>query len=314
MSADKLPYTSFYSAILRTWLAKWDGDALKAFVALCGYCDERGVCFPGVRQLAEDTSMSIDRVYKALEALERDGATVCIRRDAHDAFTGLQLPNVYALHPQIVRVAQAPESVAFITLPIITKSPDRNYGIFPIHNQNHLTRIKNQNQEEAPINQNQEAAPPLSVESRSSASGAVQDAFEYGSDEADTRGDYANEGRNESEEQSKKQRSAQPEATSQGDESTMFRRAEPRSLRRYAEPLAEDYREQRALELCAAAEGLSLPNARMLVDIYPASTIQHAMRLLFEQTPGFVRDPARWLRKMIRRVDSQDEEGTGATA
>lgn len=296
-----LPYTALYSAILRTFVAKMDGDALKAFTALCGYCDERGVCFPGIRQLAADTNMSIDRVYSALEALEAAGAAVCIRRDAHDAFTGLQLPNVYALHPHIVKCAQAPESAAFITLPIITKSPDRNYGIFPIHNQNH------QEESESRIREPESETTTTNHKALS----------EEGSE---TPRDYAQEGQNTGKNKRKRQKASAPparSATSVAKPSTPPTPSppvEPSDLAVYNTPLADALYERTAQQLVQACSNISHSTARMFVDVYGVGRAAAALRLMLEQPRSSIANPTGYIRTILRRRIATEEDSPGEAA
>lgn len=287
-------YTAFYTHALRAQLVALNDGELRTFLALASHCDQRGACFPSIRLLAAETGLTIDEIFSALDGLERKRLFSYLRRDSHDAVTHQQLPNVYALNPALIRVSAAIMPAENITEAIITKKPDRYYALPP---------IQNQNQEQESRTSSKKQPQRHTTVTKTNSSAVVQPPFEKGGDRvAGESSDYAKQGKNEG----KDQRTARPDDTPETGEITGVRR-EPATLRAYAAPLGEDYREQRALELVQRCAGLSLPNARMLVDVYPATSINFALFLLADQKDGAVKNPARWFRKVIRRVDAQPE-------
>src|SRR5262249_51741271 len=100
------PFTALYSAQLRDFMGAVDDKTLRTFLGLAAHTDARGVCFPGVRELAQICALPIASVLEGLYVLVDIGMVAYLRRDQHDPITRRQLPNVYALNPGLLRVSE----------------------------------------------------------------------------------------------------------------------------------------------------------------------------------------------------------------
>lgn len=291
-------YTALYSARLRDFLQAVDDKTLRTFLGLAAHADARGVCFPGVRELAQICAIPIASVLEGLFTLNELGMVTYLRRDQHDPITRRQLPNVYALNPGLLRISEPLEGVEFIAGANITKKPDRYYPSPPIHKQNQeaesSSRFRNQLQEATP-----DRSSKPTREGHKTDHGAAS-LHESGAEPAD--GD-ANQ-----------QNTAGAENTArnatQNGKSAAARR-EPRSLQAYKAPLAHADTEALALRLMTAGEpNLTLENARMFVDIYGMAIVRDALWEFGQQTN--LKNPGGWLRKMIRNLDAQQSIGGDA--
>lgn len=267
-------FTALYSGALRDFLTAVDDKTLRTFLGLAAHADARGVCFPGVRELAMICAIPIASVLEGLFALNELGVIAYMRRDQHDPITRRQLPNVYALNPGLLRVSEPLEGVEFITLPIITKKPDRYYPSLPIHKQN-------QEEQEQSSNKKQLQQPPPEAAKHSP----------KGSTDQNTRSAApADKPQNTGGEASPKQGQGNPPSAA---------RREPRSLLGYKSPLGDEPRETLAVRLMAAGHpNLSLPAARMLVDTYGDEVVLWTLADFSEQNT--LKNPGGWLRKMVR--------------
>lgn len=76
--------------------------SLYRYLADCA--DDLGVCFPGIRHLAEVLNSGKEAVQKALDELEQMGVITYLRRSARDPWTGHYLSNVYQLNPSLLHI------------------------------------------------------------------------------------------------------------------------------------------------------------------------------------------------------------------
>lgn len=284
-------FVGFYSAPLRDLLGFLDDVTLRTLLVLASHIDARGVCFPHVRTIAAIGGMPIADVFEGLSKLDALGLLIYLRRDQHDPITHQQLPNAYALHPEIVLV-QPLESASFITISNITKKPDPYYASAPIQKQNQdqesRTRIKNQNQEAKPEAQNHS-----SQQDSTSSNQPVGPQNQITSPAGKKTGQE--QGKNQTTRSESKARSAS------GRDSSRAAPGEPRDLQPYKLPLEHGDAETLAQRLITSAADLSLTNARMLVDVYGPGRVRDSL-IDFERdyTPR-IKSPARYLRVLIRK-------------
>lgn len=282
------PFTALYSAALRDFIGLVDDKALRTFLGLAAHSDARGVCFPGVRELAQICALPIASVLEGLFVLNQMGIMAYMRRDQHDPITRRQLPNVYALNPGLVRIAEPLEAVTFITFGNITKKPDLNYPSPPIHKQNQ------EEQESSSFKKQLQQPPPQ----RSKTTPVGSDKPDQG---ASLHENAAGQGNNQN---------TPPGETTEPEGEEKHRvppRREPRSVQRYKKALDHGDAELLAMRLLdAGAPNLSAENARMFVDVYGQGIVTHALAEFSCQDN--LKNPGGWLRKMIRLLAAQDGE------
>lgn len=99
------PFTGFYSKAMRNLLPCLSGQETKVFVAVATYTDEKGMCYPGVRELADVTTYNEKGVSDLLADLEAKGLVLTLRRSERDPYTGRMMPDVYIVNPEILLVS-----------------------------------------------------------------------------------------------------------------------------------------------------------------------------------------------------------------
>jgi hypothetical protein len=289
------PFTAFDTIALRAALGALDGDECRTFLGLCTYADPRGVCFPGARRLAEVTGLPLATIFNTLDRLEVKGLFVYLQRNQIDPLTKRHLPNVFAMNPALLNIT---DQALGVVLPSISALEQMTrIGFSP-----HDSLIQNPESVTSYSNQLQNHHHQPATESKPSAYGAVHDPSNEGGDSG---ADYANKGENRKTRDAPKPESMSP----QGDKSKVSGGREPVSLRGFRSALESDVCEQLALDLAKLAGDLSLPNARMLVDVYGAWTIRQSMSIYHARGDTPIYSPARWFRKVVRRLDSEEEAG-----
>jgi hypothetical protein len=277
------PFVGFYSAPLRSFLALVDDKTLRAFIGLAAHTDARGICFPGVRQLAAVCALPIASVFEALANLEALGIMIYVRRDKHDPDTRRQLPNVYALHPELLLVSESLDTPGFITISNITKKPDLYYPssrIVSRSEEESRSRIKKQNQvtsHQDNTSSNQPVGP--------------QSLFTSG----------ASEKTGQEPDKNQATRSESKARSAGGRDSSRAAPGEPRDLQPYKLPLEHGDAETLAQRLISAAADMSLSNARMLVDVYGLARVRDSLMDFERDYSPRIKSPARYLRVLIRK-------------
>jgi hypothetical protein len=276
------PYTAFYTAPLRLALRQMDDKLLRLFIALSTYADARGICFPGVRELAATTGYSVEMVIELMAQLEACGMLVYLRRNERDPVTKRQMPNVYAITSALYLARDPLEVAVFANLSAdLREKPDRKLPSLPIHNQNQ----KNQNQE-AVKNQNQEPPPQPPTDPLNEG--------ESGSTWLQKKGKGKNKtGQGQAQKQPAQRPSAPRKSTPP--------RGEPDDLARYLTPLPASVAEQVAEDICQLSGNMTRANARMLVDIYGTQEARAALILYTLQPKNSIPNPAGYIRALLRR-------------
>lgn len=275
------PYTALYTAPLRLALRHLDAKLLRLFIALCTYADARGVCYPGVRELAQTTGYSVELVIELLFQLEAHNMLVYLRKNERDPVTKRQMPNVYMLTSSFYVARDPVENALFPSVEeVLAQKPDRNLPSAPIHNQNQ--KIKDQEPAVKPAAQPPPQPPtaPAKVAESGSAAGKKQ-------------------GKGQSEGRAGRDQTSQRSEPAPAAPSSAAPR-EPGDLVRYNQPL-EPVGERIAEELCAAASNITHANARMLVDVYGAANARAAIILYSLQPRMSIANPAGYIRGLLRR-------------
>lgn len=277
------PYTALYTAPLRLALRHLDAKLLRLFIALCTYADARGVCYPGVRELAAVTGYSVELVIELLYQLESHNMMVYLRKNERDPVTKRQMPNVYMLTSSFYVARDPVENALFPSAEeVLAQKPDRNLPSAPIHNQNQ--KIKDQEPAVKPAAQPPPQPPTASAKVAESGSSAGKKQGK-GKDKSESRA-----GQDQNSQRSDPAPAAPSSAAPQ----------EPGDLVRYTQPL-EPVGERVAEELCAAASNITHANARMLVDVYGAANARAAMILYSLQPRMSIANPAGYIRGLLRR-------------
>lgn len=289
------PYTALYTAPLRLALRYLDDRLLRLFIALSTYADARGICFPGVRELAAATGFSVELVIELLFQLEECNMLVYLRKNERDPVTKRQMPNVYMLTSAIYVARDVVEGALFASIDeVLAQKPDRKLPSSPIHNQNQ--KIKRSKPALEPA-----AEPPPQPPT-----------------------DPPNEGDAGSgtpKKQGKRQGRAGQDQNSQRSEPSVAQASppppsrEPSDLGRYNRPL--DVSEERLVEEIRTLTGnISIANARMLVDVYGAQNARAATILYTLQPKNSIPNPAGYIRALLRRhaVSSADVDPPAASA
>lgn len=105
MPVAKEAFTGFYSQAMRNLLPCLSGQETKLFVAVATYTDDKGMCYPGVRELSDVTTFPEKAVSDLLADLENKGLVLTVRKSERDPFTGRMMPDVYIVNPEILLVS-----------------------------------------------------------------------------------------------------------------------------------------------------------------------------------------------------------------
>ena len=289
-------YLRLDSLEARAQFAVLDDDELRTFLDLATYADRRGVCFPGARRIAEETGLTIDVVYSALEGLEKKGFTVCLLRDAHNPITRKQMPNTYALNPALILVCEEVPQAVFAELTDLSGKPDRkrekNFRRSTVRSTIQIQNPDSELESELDSELNAESKPRASAQSPFTEKAKTENGEK-------TVSDYA-----------KREPKTEPQRGAAAAGGAAAGRREPKTLGKYKLPLVDSALESKAFDLVHAAADLSLPNARMLVDCYGVTIVNRALAELFERGDAPIYSPARWIRRVIRRLDIEAGENT----
>jgi len=90
-------FTAFGTLALRSQIGAMSHKALRIYVLLSTYADRSGVCWPGIKELADMSCLHPESVMSALDELEQMGLMVYLRRNERDPVTKRQLVNVYEI-------------------------------------------------------------------------------------------------------------------------------------------------------------------------------------------------------------------------
>lgn len=289
---------------------------LRMFVLLSTYCDDRGVCYPGVRELSERSGYSVEDVIAALECLEAAGLLVYLRRDEHERLTHRQLPNIYALNC-LLYVARNPsvEGAFFADngsdSDFSLEKPDRKIEGFLIHNQNQESETRISEPESSNHHHQPHKTPTNGVDRAGDAARALS-----WSSESKDKSKNKDGGNGYATKRQRQQNSASSNKNSEANSASPTTsplppppsHAEPDDLEIYKSPLADPLHESVAQELISLAGNFSHPNARMLVATYGPGLCRTALRMFRQQPRGSVENPAGWVRSMLRKHRLSEED------
>jgi hypothetical protein len=274
------PYTALYTAPLRLALRSMDDRLLRLFIALATYADQRGVCFPGVRELAAATGYSVELVIELLYQLEECDMLVYLRRNERDPVTRRQLPNVYMLTSALLVTRDTIEAALFTRPdPTLGEEPDRKLPSSPIRNQNQ--KIKDQEPAVEPAAEPPPQPPTASANVADSGSGAPK-----------------KQGKKQSRAGQDQKQPAQRPSEAKAPPPPPSR--EPSDLARYDKPL-DVAAERVAEDMRSMAGNMTHANARMLVDVYGAANARAAVILYTLQPKNSIPNPAGYIRALLRR-------------
>jgi hypothetical protein len=99
-----LSYASVYVEADRAASRYLSDPTYKILHNLVSRADEYGICWPGIRTIAEDTGKGKDTVQAALEELEFTGCITYIRRNGRDPITKKKINNVYQINPRLYAI------------------------------------------------------------------------------------------------------------------------------------------------------------------------------------------------------------------
>lgn len=289
------PYTALYTAPLRLALRCLDDRLLRLFVALSTYADQRGVCFPGVRELAAVTGYRVELVSELLFQLEERNMLVYLRKNERDPITHRQLPNVYMITSTLYVARDPVEGALFAPLETqLAEKPDPKLPSERIHNQNQdqESRISSKKPAAEPPPQ-----PPTDPPNEGDAGIAAPQKQGKGKSRAG---------------QDQKQPAQRP---SEANTPPPTPSREPGDLGRYNLPLGVA-EERIAEEMRTLAGNLTHANARMLVDIYGVQNARAATILYTLQPKNSIPNPAGYIRALLRRhaVSAEDVDAPAAGA
>jgi len=289
------PYTALYTAPLRLALRYLDDKLLRCFVALCTYADQRGVCFPGVRELAAATGYSVELVIELLYQLEERNMLVYLRKNERDPITRRQLPNVYMLTSTLYVARDPVEGALFAPLETqLAEKPDRKLPSSPIHNQNQKIKESKPAVEPAAQPPPQPPTDPLNEGDAGSESSQKQ-------------------GKKQSRAGQAQKQPAQRPSEAKAPPPTPSR--EPTDLTRYNTPL-DVVAERVAGDMVSLAGNLTHSNARMFIDVYGVKNAHAALILYTLQPKNSIPNPAGYIRALLRRhaVSGEDIDAPAAGA
>lgn len=299
----RVPYTAFYSQALRTSIRQMSEIELRIFVLLATYANDEGVCWPGIRELAEQSGYRAEDVMAALECLEAAGKLLFLRRSHRDPLTRQMTPNVYAVNPMLVK---APNSTSMSEFLLIMEqfqisSHSRN------SNQNHQTRIS----KAASSNQHQQAPPPTSspvkANGRDHAASSEHAAGNANANAADAAPQLGYAQSEHGTHEPTRQTPNSARSATQQSPSPRSAPPPPADLSAYAAPLPDDLYEQWSERLRTRTGNMSAPNARYLVSTYGLAKVESALHVLGKQPAGEVGNPAGYVISLLRKtaVDPQ---------
>jgi hypothetical protein len=278
MSENQQPFAALYCKPLRASIRNLTDIELRVFVTLATYADDRGVCFPGGRALAEDTGLSTTEVSTALDGLKSKSFIYYLRYNQLDPITRKIMPNVYGLTATIMRL----NSITGI----------QTY-MFEFLNQVSPSQVaqpdsKNQYQELEPrtnsINHHHQPTPGNARrrEMQEKTPGMENSGKEKG----------------EGESPASPQPAAQPQLK---DPENDVPPPDAGDLKAYTVPLPSIDQEAYANELHALVGGVQLAKARQLVQAYGIGRCMAAFTLLKQQPFGAVKSPSGWLITKLRQ-------------
>lgn len=273
------------------------------FIAICKHADPDGWCRPGDQRLADLSQHRRDAIPDALARLQAAQyihieLTPLPHRQKPERDIQIS-PHIMRLRPEFQRAALE----AWERFDLQTNSCNKIETVSITYGESDRQPDQIQKQIKDQIQNPIQNSPRLTIESKAptihnhtqGASGADQVPLESEGqtpeqDEQETHAAF----------------DTRSEAGRTASASAPFRR-EPPELARYARPLADEAREEMALNMVAAAADLSQPNARMLVDTYGAELCGRVLQIMFKTK--HVSSPARFLRAMLRKLDREEQRG-----
>lgn len=289
-------FVAFYPDALLYLTRSGDAEALSVFFALCKRANRFGGCDPGDRDLSALSGRRFDAIPALLERLQAIDYIHIIETPVPYRLKPLR---GYQVSPYVLRLGIDNQAAAIAEWQRF--NPQTN-----ARNEKQTSAItygeNDQQPESDPEPESKPALKPESqpaIQTKTSAEGAAK-----------SKSTLKGEGQGQGQGQGQKQREAPPDHTSQATESTLFRRAhpsEPRSLLRYHGMLPDGEQERLAVNLKSLVTDLSLPNARMLTDVYGTSVINAAMQEFWCNAGAPKKSPARWIRTVIRRLYATEE-------
>lgn len=301
-----VPYTAFYSQRLRASIRHMSEVELRIFVLLSTYANDEGICWPGIRELSEQSGYRQEDVIAALECLEAGGYMVFLRRAQRDPLTRHMTSNVYAINPLLLKCSNpTSDPRKFAVMERLQDS-----SAFWSHKQHHI----NQHQEAAPDNQHQKAPPPTNQTSEggeqpqdhyaNSASRPAANVGGYAAGNANAHERTPRTAKTVSERSATQQRrKAQPQPSPSS-------APPPPDLAVYNVPLADELAEQWADRLRTKTGNMSAPNARQLVDTYGTRRVASVLHMLAKQPAGEVENPAGYVIWQLRKSAVDPDKDT----
>lgn len=288
--SNQQPYAAFYCKPMKASIRNMTNIECKVFLALAMYADDQGVCYPGVRELAETTGLYPSEVSEGLQGLHRKGFINYLRYNQVDPITRKMQPNVYGVSPAFIHLnsdsgiqTYMHEFLSQIS-PSTPAQPDSKKNLqeaIPI------TNASNHHHQPTPGNAPMREENKISEGGRASALGQ----------------DYANQS---------PQPAAQPQPTSVAKKpESDVPPPDAGPLDAYAVPLPAIDQEAYANEMRHLVSGLQLAKARQLVDVFGLDMCGIAVRLLAKQPFKSVDNPPGWLINKLRQGALVAADGKG---
>jgi len=313
--ADK-PFTGFYSASLRDMVGNFEPKDIVLFVLLSSYADERGVCWPGLRELHKFTGWRADELRYRLDRLERQGLFRYLRRGAQDSITGRFQADVYQMNPSLILtkkpVTYAPENAE--REPVTHAAENAEHDLLRIAPSEHtqpesITRYINQNQEPESLTSTNKQTNP-------SFEGSEGSLFRMGADSWDQ--EEIQKPKANTNTKSQATGSPAPAGTKPAPAGQVNTNTPPGSaappvvpIGSYRNALSDSSLEALANEVYTLAAPTKLYNARELVMTYGAESVRKSLgSLVAAKSKGNVYNPMGLLTKWLRMgaVSSEPEQ------
>jgi hypothetical protein len=162
-----LSYSTPYARANRAAIRHLSDIGYKVVQCLITHANELGICWPGIRLIAEETGKSKDSVQVALEELEGTGCIAYIRRNERDAYTGQKLVNIYQVSPLLLHIRPEFEAQAWQSW---KNAHGKEFALFAASaslsysEQDRTNNRTNDSQSVSDLHQNQQQQEPLESE------------------------------------------------------------------------------------------------------------------------------------------------------
>jgi hypothetical protein len=285
---NQQPYAALYCKPMRASIRNMTNIESKVFLALTTYADERGVCYPGVRELAETTGLQPDEISEGLRGLQSKGFIYYLRYNQIDPVTRKMQPNAYGLNNIYFRIKLDSGIQTYMhefLSPVFLSNPAQPDSINQNQEPESLTNSINHHHQPTPESARTREM-PMQKPPEGENSGKAPD--------------YANQPATPA---------AQPQPK---DSENDLPPRDTGKLDSFTNPLPQIDMEAYAHEMRQLVSGLQLAKARQLVAVYGIEMCGIAVRLLAKQPFKSVDNPPGWIINKLRQGALVLEDGEEA--